>query len=95
MALMPQTAVTALSSQNIAPPCAVSNSADSFTEEALFSTSLRKIISPKWRVVDNELVSFFLLPSELPATEQEITLNASLIGSATRHPTILCREMNR
>lgn len=94
MALMPQTAGTASFSQNNAPFFS-SNTEVLQTEGALLTTSLWKLISPKWSLVGLVLSSFVLAPSDLPPTEVENTLNAFLIGSATRQPTTLWDVMNR
>lgn len=94
MDLMPQTAGTASFSQKIAPFFS-SNNKVLLAEVALLTTSLWKLISPKWSTVGLLLSSFLLAPSDVPPTEVENTLNAFLIGSATTQPTTLWDEMNR
>ena len=96
IALMPQTAGTASSSQMIAPLRLPSETSELLTERVLFLISLLKLISPNWRVVELGLpTSLVVVPSDPPFGEPEQTLNACFIGSASKHPTILWEEINR
>jgi hypothetical protein len=95
MALIPHKAGTASFSQMIAPLRFPSKTSEQSREGALFLTSLLKLTSPNWRVVEFGLAaSFIVVPSDAPSTKQERILNAFFIGSASRHPTILWEEIN-
>ena len=95
MALMPQTAGTPFSSQNIAPFRLPSKASELVIEGALLITSLRKITSPNRRVVEFGLASFVVISSALSSSEVERTLYAFFTGSATRQPAILWESTNR
>jgi hypothetical protein len=95
MALIPQAAGTASFSQMIAPLRFLSKTSEQSREGALSLTSLLKLTSPNWRVVEFGLAaSFIVVPSDAPSTKHERILNAFFIGSASRHPTILWEEIN-
>lgn len=95
MALIPQAAGTASFSQMIAPLRLLSKSSEHSREGALSLTSLLKLTSPNWRVVEFGLAaSFIVVPSDAPSAKHERILNAFFIGSASRHPTILWEEIN-
>lgn len=89
IALIPQTAGIASSSQMIAPLWFPANISRQLTVETFFVASLRKMISPNWRVVEFDLELFVAAPLDLPSTEHERALNAAFIGSAIKQPATL------
>lgn len=95
MALMPHTAGTASSSQKIAPIRFSSNTLSLATGGALLTASLWKIALPNWRVAGPFLAAFVTPLTGCPFSARGMTLNASFMGSATRHPAILCEAMKR
>lgn len=96
MALIPQTAGTGSFSQMTDPFRFPSNTSGHWRQGALLCTSLLSLISPNWRVFECCLgASFVVLPLDPSSTERERSLNASFIGSASRHPTTLWEEINR
>lgn len=81
IALIPQTAGLASSSHTIAPLSNLSSDA-----RHLFDTSLCNTMFPNWMEVEGEEeLSFF---NCLSSSGGAMSLNASLIGSATKHPLI-------
>jgi len=91
MALMPQAAAVGSLSQKIAP----SIFSESLTLATFLWTSLWKITFPNWRVVERVVTPLFFALWTDPTTEPDTILNAFSIGSATRHPTTLLRDINR
>jgi len=95
IALMPQRAGTASSSQTTAPLWFPFNTLRESTAVTFLMASLCKMTSPNWRVVEFGLEFFLAAHLGLLSTEHVRTLNASSIGSATRQPATLWEETNR
>ena len=95
IALMPQRAGTASSSQTTAPLWFPFITLKESAAVTFFMASLCKMTSPNWRVVEIGLEFFLAAHLDVSTTEPVRTLNASFIGSATRQPATLWEETNR
>lgn len=91
MALMPHTAGRALFLHRITPSWL---SSSGLLTISFLMISLWRLTPPNWRVVEFLFFSF-AEKLWLSSTGHGTRLYAFLIGSATRHPDILCDEMNR